>query len=56
MILYLIISQVDSCYSCICGPLNLDTKDIVWMDGRVLIITYESLVMVSLKHHILDIA
>ena len=43
VVLHLTINQVDSCYSCLCGPLTRDTKDILWMDDRILIITYESL-------------
>ena len=31
-----------------------DTKDILWMDDRVLIMTYEFLATRSLKYHILD--
>ena len=39
---------------CVCGPLTCDTEDILWMDDRVLIMTYKSLVMGYLKCHILD--
>ena len=39
MILYLISSQVNSCQSCACSPLTWDTKDILWMDVYVLIMT-----------------
>ena len=44
MVLYLTFNQVDSCHGCICDPLTWDTKDILWMDDRILIMTYESLV------------
>ena len=54
MVLYLTVNHVDSCQGCICGPLTWDTKDILWMDDRVLIIPYESLAMGYLKRHILD--
>ena len=54
MVLYLTVNQVDSCHDCVCGPLTWDTKDILWMDDRVLIMTYESLVPGYLKRHILD--
>ena len=54
IVLYLNVNQVDSCHSCVCGPLTWDTKDILWMDDRVLIRTYESLAMGYLKRHILD--
>ena len=54
MVLYLTVNQVDSCHGCICGPLTRDTKDILWMDDRVLIMTYESLATRYLKRHILD--
>ena len=33
-----------------------DTKDILWMDDRVLIMTYESLATGYLEYHILDAA
>ena len=56
MVLYLTVNQVDSCNSCVCGPLTWDTKDILWMDDRVLIMTYESLATGYLKCHILDTA
>ena len=39
--------------SCINSILS-DTKDTLWMDDRVLIMTYESLATGYLKHHILD--
>ena len=54
MVLYLIVNQVYSCHGCVCGPLTWDTKDILWMDDLVLIMTYESLVTGYLKLHILD--
>ena len=54
MVLYLTVNQVDSCHGCVCGPLTWDTKDILWMDDRVLIMTYEALATGSLKCHILD--
>ena len=54
MVLYLTVNQVDSCHDCVCGPLTWDTKDILWMDDRVLIMTYEILAMGYLKRHILD--
>ena len=43
MVLYLIINQVNVCHSRVCGYLTRDTKDILWMDDYVLIMTYESL-------------
>ena len=54
MVLYLTFNRVDSCHGCVCGPLTWDTKDILWMDDRVLIMTYKSLAMGYLKCHILD--
>ena len=54
IVLYLTVNQIDSCHGCVCGPLTWDTKDILWMDDRVLIMTYESLATRYLKHHILD--
>ena len=36
---------------CVRGPL---TKDILWMDDHVLVMTYESLATRSLKRHRLD--
>ena len=54
MVLYLAVNQVDLCHCCVCGLLNWDTKDILWMDDHVLIMTYESLVTGYLKRHILD--
>ena len=37
--LCLTVNQVDSCHSCVCGPLNWDTKYILWMDDHVLMLT-----------------
>ena len=54
MVLYLTINKFDSCHGCVCGPLTRDTKDILWMDDRVLIMTYKSLDTGYLKCHILD--
>ena len=54
MVIFLNVNQIDSCHGCVYGPLTRDTKDILWMDDRVLIITYESLAMGSLKCHKLD--
>ena len=54
MVLYLTVNQVDSCHGCVSDPLTRDTKDILWMDYHVLIMTYESLVTGYLKRHILD--
>ena len=54
MILYLTVNQVYLCHGFVCGPLTWDTKDILWMDDRVLIMTYESLASGYLKRHILD--
>ena len=54
ILLYIIVNQVNSCHRCACGPLTGDTKDILWIDDHVVIITYESLVTRSLKYHILD--
>ena len=54
MVLYLTVNQVDSCHGYVCGPLTWDTKDILWMEDRVLIITYKSLGTGYLKRHILD--
>ena len=39
---------------CMCGPLTGDTKDILWIDDHVLIMTKESLATIYLKHHIFD--
>ena len=54
MVLYRIVDQVYSCHGCVCGPLTWDAKDILWMDDRILIMTYESLAIRYLKRHILD--
>ena len=54
MILYLTINQVNSYHGCVYGSLTWDTKDILWMDDRVLIMTYEPLATWYLKRHILD--
>ena len=40
LVLYITFNQVDSCHGCVCGPLTWDTKDSLWMDDRVLIMTY----------------
>ena len=53
MVIYLTVNQVDSCHDCVCGPLTRDTKDILWMDDHVLIMTYKSLAAGYLKRHIL---
>ena len=44
MVLNLFVNQVDSYDSFICGPFTRDSKDILWMDDHVLIMTYESIV------------
>ena len=49
-------NQVESYHNCVCSPLTRDTKDILWMDDCVLIMTYESLCTRPLKRHTLDIA
>ena len=49
-----IVNQVDSCHGCVRGPLTWDTKAILWMDDRVLTMTYRSLATGSLKSHRLD--
>ena len=54
MVLYLTVNQVDSYHGCVCSPLTWDTSDILWMDNRVLIMTYKFLVTGYLKRHILD--
>ena len=54
MVLCQIVNQVDSCYGCVRGPLTCDTKDILWMDNRVLTMTYKSLAKGSPKVHRLD--
>ena len=54
MVFNLIVNQVYTCHDCVCGPLTWDTKDILWMDDNVLVMTYESLATKSMKCHILD--
>ena len=54
MVLYLTVNWVDSCHGCVCVHLTRDTKDILGMNDRVLITTYESLAMGFLKCHILN--
>ena len=54
MVLCQIVNQVDSCHGCVHGPLTLDTKDILWMNDRVLTMTYAFLAIGSLKYHRLD--
>ena len=54
MVLNMSVNQVDSCHDCVCGPLTWDTKENLWIGDCVLIMTYESLAMRSLKYHILD--
>ena len=54
MVLYLTVNHVDSYHGCVRDPLTWDTKDILWMDDRGLIMTYEFLVTGYLKRHILD--
>ena len=52
ILLSLNFKYVDSCHVsrvCVCGHLTLDTKDILWMDDCVLIMTYGSLAMNSSK-------
>ena len=55
MVLCQTIDQVDSYHSYVYCPLTWDTKDILWMDYRVLTMTYESLATGSLKPHTLYI-
>ena len=43
IVLYLTINHDDSCHDCVCGPLIWDTKNTLYIDDRVLIMTYESL-------------
>ena len=45
MVFYLTINQVDSYHGCVCSLLTFDTKDILWIDDCVLIMTYKFLVM-----------
>ena len=54
IVLYLTVNQIDLCHGSVCGPLTWDTKDISWMDDRVLIMTYESLATGYIKCYILD--
>ena len=54
MVIYLTVNQVDSCHGCVRGPLTLDTKDILWIDDRVLTMTYDSLATGSPNRHRLD--
>ena len=54
MVVCLTVNYVDSCHFCVCNPLTWDTKDILWMDERVLIMIYESLAKRSIKCCILD--
>ena len=54
IILYLVVNQVESCYGCVRGFSTWDTKDTLWMDDRVLTMTYESLATWSLRCHRLD--
>ena len=49
MVLYLIFNHVYSYRGCVCSPLTQDTKDILWIDNRVLTMTHESLAMGSSK-------
>ena len=43
--LYLTVNLIYSCHDYVWGPLNWETKDILWMDDYVLIMTYESLAL-----------
>ena len=52
IILYLIFNFVDSCHYFVYGPLIWDTKDNLWVDDCILIITYEPLATWSSKGHI----
>ena len=54
MVVYLTVNRVDSSHGCVCSPSTWDTKDILWMDDHILIMTYESLATGYLKRHILD--
>ena len=56
MVLFVTINQVDSCHGCVRGTLMRDTKDTLWMNDHVLILTFESLGVGSLKRHIFGIA
>ena len=50
MALYLIVNQVDSCHDCVLGYLTQDTKHVLWMDDRVLIMTHKYWT----QHEVLD--
>ena len=54
IIVYLNVNQVDSYHGCVCYLLTWDTKDILWIDDRVLIMTYESPATGYRKCYILD--
>ena len=54
MVLYFTINNVDSSHGFICSHWTLDTKDILYMDDYVLILTNKSLATGSQKLHILD--
>ena len=54
IVLYLFANQGYLCHDCVCGSLTWDTKDIFWMVDRVLIITYKTLDIGSLKFYTLD--
>ena len=54
MVLYLTMNQVDSCQGCVCGHLTKDIQDILWMDGCIVIMTYEYITKESLTRQILD--
>ena len=56
MVAHQINNQVDLWHSCVCDSLTWDTKDILWMDDYVLILTYKYLAMGFPKYHILNIA
>ena len=49
MVLCQTVNQVYSCHGCARGLLTRDTKDILWMDDRVLTMTYESIATGSPK-------
>ena len=40
IVLYLIINQVNTCHTCVHGPLTWETKDILWMNDQVLTMSY----------------
>ena len=54
IVLCQIFYHVDSCHDCLRDPLTWDTKDILWTDDHVLIMTYKSLALGFLKRHRLD--